>query len=148
MAERPNESAGKNAVRHDDGGNDARLEFIYQKAENMNTRAGSLIFATAFASSLLGGRALSDGLGSWDLIAAALLFCIGGLIVFMLWPITNTLSASIPRSCSGSMSTATEQRSCPSSTARLHFVSRRTWLTIGERSNVFALRCRSRCSSC
>jgi hypothetical protein len=52
----------------------------------MNTRAGSLIFATAFASSLLGGRALSDGVGFWDWIAAALLFVIGGLIVFMLWP--------------------------------------------------------------
>ena len=88
MAERPDESAGKD---------DPRLEFIYQEAvrglnhqqnvvENMNTRAGSLIFATAFASSLLGSRALSDGLGAWDWIAAALLFCIGGLIVFMLWP--------------------------------------------------------------
>ncbi|UCI06447.1 hypothetical protein [Mesorhizobium sp. B1-1-8] len=78
-------------------GDDPRLAFIYQEAvrglthqqnvvENMNTRAGSLIFATAFANSLLGGRALSDGLGLWDWIAVALLFAIGGLIVFMLWP--------------------------------------------------------------
>jgi hypothetical protein len=76
---------------------DARLAFIYQEAvrglnhqqnlvENMNSRAGSLIFATAFASSLLGSRALSDGLGLWEWIAGALLFSIGGLIVFMLWP--------------------------------------------------------------
>ncbi|RUX22188.1 hypothetical protein EOA23_24455 [Mesorhizobium sp. M2A.F.Ca.ET.042.01.1.1] len=52
----------------------------------MNTRAGSLIFATAFANSLLGGRALSDGLGLWDWVAVALLFAIGGLIVFLLLP--------------------------------------------------------------
>ena len=80
-----------------EGGDDARLAFVYQEAvrglnhqqnlvENMNSRAGSLIFATAFANSLLGSRALSDGLGTWDWIAGALLFSIGGLIVFMLWP--------------------------------------------------------------
>ncbi|RRI07977.1 hypothetical protein EH240_00470 [Mesorhizobium tamadayense] len=51
----------------------------------MNTRAGSLIFATAFANSLLGSAALSNGLGLWDWTAVALLFAIGGLIVFMLW---------------------------------------------------------------
>lgn len=78
-------------------GDDARVAFVYQEAvrglnhqqnlvENMNSRAGSLIFATAFANSLLGSRALSDGLGTWDWIAAALLFAIGALIVFMLWP--------------------------------------------------------------
>ncbi|MBZ9874988.1 hypothetical protein LB542_29590, partial [Mesorhizobium sp. BR1-1-9] len=43
-------------------------------------------FATAFVNSLLGARALSDGLGLWDWIAVALLFAIGGLIVFLLWP--------------------------------------------------------------
>ena len=97
MAERSNESAEKKAVAIDDGGDDPRLEFIYQEAvrglnhqqnvaENMNTRAGSLIFATAFANSLLGSRALSDGLGPWDWIAAATLFFIAGIIVFMLWP--------------------------------------------------------------
>ncbi|RUU00686.1 hypothetical protein EOD23_22920 [Mesorhizobium sp. USDA-HM6] len=52
----------------------------------MSTRAGSLIFATAFANSLLGSAALSNGLGLWDWTAVALLFGIGGLIVFMLWP--------------------------------------------------------------
>jgi hypothetical protein len=78
-------------------GEDARLTLVYQEAirglnhqqsfvENMNSRAGSLIFATAFANSLLGSRALSDGLGPWDWIAASLLFLIGALIVFMLWP--------------------------------------------------------------
>ena len=77
--------------------NNSRLAFIYQEAvrglnhqqdvvENMNTRAGSLITATAFANSLLGGSALSNGLGLWDWIAMALLFIIGGLTVFMLWP--------------------------------------------------------------
>lgn len=76
---------------------DARLAFIYQESiralhhqqsfvEHMNARAGNVIFATAFANSLLGSRALSDGLGPWDWIAASLLFVIGALIVFMLWP--------------------------------------------------------------
>ena len=76
---------------------DTRLALIYAEAvrgltqqlslvENMNGRAGSLIFATAFASSLLGGPALSNGLGVWDWLAVAILFGIGGLIVFMLWP--------------------------------------------------------------
>lgn len=76
---------------------DPRLTFIYEESiralhhqqsfvENMNSRAGSLIFATAFANSLLGSRALADGLGPWDWIAGSLLFIIGALIVFMLWP--------------------------------------------------------------
>ncbi|MER8486254.1 hypothetical protein [Mesorhizobium sp. M1322] len=54
--------------------------------ESLNTRAGNLIFATAFVSSLLGGRALLDGLGLWDWLALALLFLIGLLVVIMLWP--------------------------------------------------------------
>jgi hypothetical protein len=57
--------------------------------ENLTTRAGNLIFATAFATSLLGGRALSDGLGFWDWIAVALLLSIGVLIAFMVWPFYN-----------------------------------------------------------
>lgn len=96
-----NESASRadsnTAVASDLAHGDPRLAFIYQEAvrglnhqqnlvENMNARAGSLIFATAFANSLLGGRALSDGLGLWDWIAVVLLFAIGGLIVFLLWP--------------------------------------------------------------
>ncbi|MBZ9682677.1 MULTISPECIES: hypothetical protein [unclassified Mesorhizobium] len=96
-----NESASRadsnTAVASDLADGDPRLAFIYQEAvrglnhqqnlvENMNARAGSLIFATAFANSLLGGRALSDGLGLWDWIAVVLLFVIGGLIVFLLWP--------------------------------------------------------------
>jgi hypothetical protein len=81
--------------RRDD--DDPRLAFIYQEAvrgllqqqtlvENMSTRAGNLIFATAFASSLLGGRALADGLGPWDWVAVILLLAIGTLVVLMLWP--------------------------------------------------------------
>lgn len=76
---------------------DPRLTFIYQEAvrglthqqgvvESLNARTGNLIFATAFATSLLGNKALSDGLGQWDWTAVALLFAIGGLITFMLWP--------------------------------------------------------------
>jgi hypothetical protein len=79
---------------------DPRLEFIYREAvrglthqqgvvESLNTRAGNLIFATAFATSLLGARALSDGLGLWDWTAVALLLGIGVLIVLMLWPYYN-----------------------------------------------------------
>ncbi|TIL22681.1 MAG: hypothetical protein E5Y88_26395 [Mesorhizobium sp.] len=76
---------------------DPRLAFVYAEAvrglqhqqnvvESLNTRAGNLIFATAFVSSLLGGRALLDGLGPWDWLALALLFLIGLLVVIMLWP--------------------------------------------------------------
>ncbi|WFP75789.1 hypothetical protein [Mesorhizobium sp. WSM4906] len=97
MAERPGRGESNGAVANGLADDDPRLAFIYEEAvrglthqqsvvENMNTRAGSLIFATAFANSLLGGAALSNGLGLWDWIAVALLFGIGGLIVFMLWP--------------------------------------------------------------
>jgi len=97
MAERPSGSETNRTAASDLADDDPRLAFIYQEAvrglthqqtvvENMSTRAGSLIFATAFANSLLGGAALSDGLGLWEWIAVALLFSIGGLIVFMLWP--------------------------------------------------------------
>lgn len=84
-------------VRGDD---DPRLAFIYQEAvrgllhqqnvvESLNTRAGNLIFAAAFATSLLGSRALSDGLGLWDWIAMTLLLGIGLLIAIMLYPYYN-----------------------------------------------------------
>jgi hypothetical protein len=77
-----------------------RLAFIYQEAlrgllqqqslvEGMNSRAGNMIFAASFASSLLGARALSDGVGFWDWLAVMFLFGIGALIVFMLWPYYN-----------------------------------------------------------
>jgi hypothetical protein len=82
------------------GEDDPRLAFIYQEAvrglvqqqqlvESFNTRAGNLIFATAFATSLLGGQALSDGLGVWDWIGVALLLSIGALLCLMLWPYYN-----------------------------------------------------------
>ncbi|MET3595391.1 MULTISPECIES: hypothetical protein [Mesorhizobium] len=97
MAKRSSAGETERTVASDLADDDPRLAFIYQEAvrglthqqtvvENMNTRAGSLIFATAFANSLLGGAALSNGLGLWDWTAVALLFGIGGLIVFMLWP--------------------------------------------------------------
>jgi len=82
---------------NDEGGDDPRLALIYEEAlrglaqqqalvESFGNRAGSLIFATAFASSLLGGAALADGLGIWEWVALALLFVIGALIALMLWP--------------------------------------------------------------
>jgi hypothetical protein len=42
--------------------------------------------AASFASSLLGSKALADGLNAWDWIALGLLLCIGALAVLMLWP--------------------------------------------------------------
>jgi hypothetical protein len=87
-----------NAPLDDD--DDPRVAFVYQEAvrglthqqgvvESLNTRAGNLIFTTAFATSLLGTRALSDGLGAWDWAALLLLFLVGALIVFILWPYYN-----------------------------------------------------------
>jgi hypothetical protein len=92
------EQSSHDADRHDDSG--AQVAFVYQEAvrglthqqyvvESLNTRAGNLIFATAFATSLLGTRALGNGLGLWDWIAVALLLLIGGLIAVMLWPYYN-----------------------------------------------------------
>jgi hypothetical protein len=83
-----------------DDDDDPRIAFVYQEAvrglthqqgvvESLNTRAGNLIFTTAFATSLLGTRALSDGLGAWDWAALLLLFLVGALIVFILWPYYN-----------------------------------------------------------
>ena len=91
------ESGTDTGLRHDD---DPRLAFIYQEAvrgllhqqnvvADLNTKAGTLIFAAAFVTSLLGSRALSDGLGFWDWTAVASLFGIGALIAFMLWPFYN-----------------------------------------------------------
>jgi hypothetical protein len=79
---------------------DPRLAFIYQEAlrgllqqqaavESLHNRAGTLIFAASFASSLLGSQALTDGLGVWDWLAVLLLLAIGALTVLLLWPYYN-----------------------------------------------------------
>jgi hypothetical protein len=79
---------------------DPRLAFIYAEAlrslqvqlahlESLHARGGTLIFAASFASSLLGGQALSNGLGSWDWLALSLLVGIGLLAVVILWPYYN-----------------------------------------------------------
>jgi hypothetical protein len=76
---------------------DARSAFIYQESvrgllqqlaaiESLHSRAATLIFAASFASSLLGARALEDGVGAWDWTALGLLVAIGALAVFLLWP--------------------------------------------------------------
>jgi hypothetical protein len=81
-------------------GDDPRIALVYQEAlrglvqqqgivENMNTRAGNLIFAAAFVSSLFGSQALPDGLGLWDWLALTLLFGLGVLVVLLLWPYQN-----------------------------------------------------------
>jgi hypothetical protein len=79
---------------------DPRSAFVYQEAlrgllqqqaavESLHARAATLIFAASFASSLLGARALGDGVDVWDWIALGLLFGIGALAVFLLWPYYN-----------------------------------------------------------
>jgi hypothetical protein len=77
-----------------------RLALVYQEAvrgiahqervvESLNTRAGNLIFAATFVSSLLGGRAIADGLSLWDWIATLLLLAIGAIVAFILWPYSS-----------------------------------------------------------
>jgi hypothetical protein len=79
---------------------DTRSAFIYKAAlrgllqqhaavESLHARAATLIFAASFVSSLLGARALEDGVGPWDWTALGLLVAIGGLAVFLLWPYYN-----------------------------------------------------------
>ncbi len=48
-----------------------------------------MIFAASFASSLLGSRALDDGLQVWDWVAISVLLGIGALSVVLLWPYYN-----------------------------------------------------------
>jgi hypothetical protein len=99
---------------------DPRLAFVYQEAlrgllqqqaslESLHNRAATLVFAASFASSLLGSRALADGLGVWDWAAVGLLLGIGVLTVVLLWPTTTCRSASTRRSSSTSTSTPTPQ---------------------------------------
>jgi hypothetical protein len=79
---------------------DPRAAFVYQEAlrglaqqqtmvGDLHLSAGTLIFAASFASSLLGSRALADGLQAWDWTGVVLLFAIGALAVVMLWPYYN-----------------------------------------------------------
>jgi hypothetical protein len=76
---------------------DPRIAFVYQEAlrglvqqqaavESLHNRAATLVFAASFAGSLLGSRALADGVGSSDWIAIVLLLLIGALTVVLLWP--------------------------------------------------------------
>jgi hypothetical protein len=79
---------------------DPRLAFVYQEAlrgltqqqavvESLLNRGGILIFALSFANSLLGTRALTDGLDGWDWIALGSLVGVGVLASVMLWPYYN-----------------------------------------------------------
>jgi hypothetical protein len=79
---------------------DTRAAFVYQEAlrgllqqqaavQSLHARAATLIFAASFVSSLLGARALEDGVGAWDWTALGLLVAIGGLAVLLLWPYYN-----------------------------------------------------------
>jgi len=135
--------------------NDPRLAFIYQESiralhhqqsfvENMNSRAGSVIFATAFANSLLGSRALADGLGPWDWVAAALLFLIGALIVFMLWPYHRYSFSFDAEDLLGLMWTAIAQPHYRRCIERWLFASRKTWPATGALSVACAPRSKSR----
>jgi hypothetical protein len=79
---------------------DPRLAFIYNEAlralqvqlahfESLHARGATLVFAASFASSLLGGQAMANGLGAWDWLALGLLVGIGSLAVVILWPYYN-----------------------------------------------------------
>jgi hypothetical protein len=87
---------------------DARSAFVYQEAlrgllqqqaavESLHARAATLIFAASFASSLLGSRALEDGLGAWDSIALGLLVAIGSWLCSCSGRTTTSPSASTLR---------------------------------------------------
>jgi hypothetical protein len=77
---------------------DPRLAFVYQEAlrgllqqqaavESIRNRAATLVFAASFVTSLLGGRALADGLsGVWEWLGVVVLFTIGALTCVLLWP--------------------------------------------------------------
>jgi hypothetical protein len=76
---------------------DPRIAFVYQEAlrglmqqqaavESLHNRAATLVFAASFAGSLLGSRALADGLGAWDWTGLGLLLLIGAVTVVLLWP--------------------------------------------------------------
>ena len=91
---------GESGPSRDAAAEDPRLAFVYQESlrgllqqqaavESMHNRAGTLIFAASFASSLLGSRALADGLGAWDWLAVGLLLAIGVLTAVLLWPYYN-----------------------------------------------------------
>ena len=79
---------------------DPRIAFVYQEGlrgllqqqaavESLHNRAATLVFAASFAGSLLGSRALADGVGGWDWLAISLLLAIGALTVALLWPYYN-----------------------------------------------------------
>jgi hypothetical protein len=87
-------AAGESTVPSDAG---ARMAFIYNEAvrgltqqqalvENLNSRAGTLVFATSFATSLLGAQSLSNGVDAFDWVALAVFFAIAVLVVFLVWP--------------------------------------------------------------
>jgi hypothetical protein len=78
-------------------GGDARMALIFELAlrgltqqqalvENLNNRVGIVVFATTFASSLLGAQALSNGVDGFDWVALIVFFAIGVLVVLLLWP--------------------------------------------------------------
>ena len=92
-------AAAKEMVIPSTADDDTRSAFVYEAlrgllqqqaaVESLHARAATLIFAASFASSLLGARALADGLGAWDWIALCLLVAIGCLAVFLLWSYYN-----------------------------------------------------------
>lgn len=62
------------------------LESQRELVESVRTRAGTLVFATALVSGLLGGQALADGLDGWDWPGLFLLLLIGVLAIVIVWP--------------------------------------------------------------
>ena len=88
---------------------DTRWAFVYPEAlrgllqqraaaDSLHARAATLIFAASFEGSLLGARALADGLGAWDWIALCMLVALCCLAVFLLWAYYNlTFPLRTPR---------------------------------------------------
>jgi uncharacterized membrane protein len=86
--------------RSEPGTADPRLSLVFGEAvrgivqqqaqvESLHGRAATLVFATSFAASVLGSRALEDGIGPWDAFALAILAAIGVAVVILLWPYYN-----------------------------------------------------------
>ncbi|MER8944978.1 hypothetical protein [Mesorhizobium sp. M0185] len=156
MPERPSSTNDSNAPPAAMDGGDLRLAFVYAEAvrglqhqqgvvESLNTRAGNLIFATAFASSLLGGRALLDGVGPWDWLALTLLFLIGLLVAIMVWPYYNYTFRFDPEKLLQDFVDQHLPQPWTGCTERLRCASNPTWPAIGGSSNACASRCSLHC---
>jgi hypothetical protein len=131
-----------------------RGAFVYQEAlrglllqqgavESPAQPGRDLVFAASFAGSLLGSRALADGLQGWDWTAIVLLL-IGGLTVVLLWPYYNLAFRFDPRICSNATSMPSSPHRCRTCTASSRCGSRPTSHATTASSGGYERRSRSR----